>query len=136
MVSFRRYYKVKTTFAALFYSLSPIHCSNVTYLTHMGTLYQCSRFACRPLSLSSLLHFCLRVLTSGPYISHEAPPSWLWDNKWQYEKFTRRNQLARCSPRVLVFSRGIRNSIFLDSLFVTVWWLLEVEVQFMIERET
>ena len=52
MVSFRSIYKVKTTASVLFYSLSPIPCNHVTYLTHLDTLYHCSQFidvsACHP----------------------------------------------------------------------------------------
>ena len=42
VASFRSHYfqEVKTTFTALFYSLSPIHCRYVTHFTHLDTVYQ------------------------------------------------------------------------------------------------
>ena len=54
---------MKKIISTLFYGLSPIYCSHVTYLRHLGTLHQSSLFVCRHLSLSSLLHFCLYLLT-------------------------------------------------------------------------
>ena len=38
--------------SVLFYRLSLIHCSHVTFLTHLETAYQSSQFVCHHLSLS------------------------------------------------------------------------------------
>ena len=42
--------------------LQSVDCSHLTYVTHIGSLYQYSQSVCRHLFLSSLLHFCLRYL--------------------------------------------------------------------------
>ena len=78
VVSFKSHYKVKATFAAMFYNLSLFHYSHVAYSTHLETTYQSSQFVCQHLFFSSFLHFCLRLPAqiSGPYSSHKKIPLW------------------------------------------------------------
>ena len=133
MVNFRSHYKEKTTFAALFYSLSLIHCSHFTYLTHLDTAYQSSQFEFQHLSLSSLLRFCLCLVYQHRFHVHflltrhlpcgrstSCPTHNLEGtiNKpfiglvglrhvTASRAVTHQSWVARCSPRVPVFSRSI-----------------------------
>ena len=66
-------------FATLFYSVSLIHLSHFTCLTHLGNLYQCSQFVCEHLFLLSLTCIDFRsiffsqgisLLTTASYTTH------------------------------------------------------------------
>ena len=67
----------QNTLATLPYSLSPIHCSYVTYVTHIDTDHQYSQFVCHHHSLF-LLHFwvCFPAQISGPNSFHGIPSYW------------------------------------------------------------
>ena len=58
-------------------SLSLIHCRPVTYLTHLETAHQSSKFVRHHLSLSSLIYFWVRLpaCISCQLSSQEAPLS-------------------------------------------------------------
>lgn len=68
---------IQTLYSPIYRQTVYYHQSTITCLAHVGTLCQCSQFLCRQLSLTSLLHFFLRLPAqiSGQYYSHEAHSS-------------------------------------------------------------
>ena len=116
----------------MFYSLSSIHCSHITYLTHLYTAYQSSQFLCQHVTL--LLKFTCKDFRSI-FFSHEARPMWL-QHLIQHElqqtiskpftrligprhvttsrEVSRQSLVERYSPRITVF----KSNIYLDSLFL------------------
>ena len=130
MVSFRSIYQVKTTVGVLFYSLSPILCNHVTYLTHLDILYESSQFAdysfCHPCCTFPCIYlhrFQVHILLMRhlprdhniPFPSHDLEQT---INKpfirligliyvTTSREVTHQIQVAKYSPRVLGFSRVI-----------------------------
>lgn len=66
---------IQTLYSPIYRQTVYYHQSTITCLAHVGTLCQCSQFLCRQLSLTSLLHFFLRLPAQIQYYSHEAHSS-------------------------------------------------------------